>query len=205
MVIVGRAGCLCCFFRFLYLSLGSGCGAGSAKPGTKQEFERAFTRFPENAAVSYLWPEGTYVEEAARFFFSDTEMLLLREPVPDATADVTAGNMDFAVIPQENTPGGATTSYIDARIAEMTRNRNADLLTGGSNESTDEDGFSTALSYTYYVTYRTLAGQTVEAQLASGKSLDIRIGKKVWDQDLHEGSTVRIKYLPDKPNYVIRI
>ena len=28
---------------------------------------------------------------------------------------------------------------------------------------------------------------------------------KVWDQDLHEGSTVRIKYLPDKPNYVIRI
>lgn len=56
-----------------------------------------------------------------------------------------------------------------------------------------------------YVTYRTLAGQTVEAQLASGKSLDIRIGKKVWDQDLHEGSTVRIKYLPDKPNYVIRI
>ena len=205
MVIVGRAGCLCCFFRFLYLSLGSGCGAGSAKPGTKQEFERAFTRFPENAAVSYLWPEGTSVEEAARFFFSDTEMLLLREPVPDATADVTAGNMDFAVIPQENTPGGATTSYIDARIAEMTRNRNADLLTGGSNESTDEDGFSTALSNTYYVTYRTLAGQTVEAQLASGKSLDIRIGKKVWDQDLHEGSTVRIKYLPDKPNYVIRI
>ena len=134
MVIVGRAGCLCCFFRFLYLSLGSGCGASSAKPGTKQEFERAFTRFPENAAVSYLWPESTYVEEAARFFFSDTEMLLLREPVPDATADVTAGNMDFAVIPQENTPGGATTSYIDARIAEMARNRNADLLTRGSND-----------------------------------------------------------------------
>ena len=56
------------------------------------------------------------------------------------------------------------------------------------------------------MTYRTLTGQTVEAQLASGKSLDIMIGKKVWDQDLHEGSTVRIKYLSDKPNYdVIRI
>ena len=68
------------------------------------------------------------MEEAARFFFSDTEMLLLREPVPDATADVTAGNMDFAVIPQENTPGGATTSNIDARIAEMTRNRNPYLM-----------------------------------------------------------------------------
>jgi hypothetical protein len=134
----------CCFFRFLYLSLGSGCGAGSAKPGTKQELERAFTRFPENAAVSYLWPEGTYAEEAARFFFSDTEMLLLREPVPDATADVTAGNMDFAVIPQENTPGGIETDAVVTRVRE--------------NESTDEDGFSTALSYTYYVTYRTLAG-----------------------------------------------
>ena len=46
----------------------SGCGTGSAKPGTKQEFERAFTRFPENAAVSYLWPEGTYTEEDAQFF-----------------------------------------------------------------------------------------------------------------------------------------
>ena len=73
------------------------------------------------------------------------------------------------------------------------------------NESTNEDGFTTSVSYTYYVTYRTLTGQTVEAQLASGKSFDIRTGKKVWDQDLHEGSTVRIKYLPDKPDYVIRI
>ena len=87
--------------------------------------------------------------------------------------------------------GGIETDAVVTRVRE--------------NESTDEDGFSTALSYTYYVTYRTLSGQTVEAQLASGKSLDIRIGKKVWDQDLHEGSTVRIKYLPDKPNYVIRI
>ena len=63
--------------------------------------------------------------------------------------------------------GGIETDAVVTRIRE--------------NESTDEDGFSTALSYTYNVTYRTLAGQTVEAQLASGKSLDIRIGKKVWD------------------------
>ena len=70
--------------------------------------------------------------------------------------------------------------------------------------STDDDG-SVSYSYTFFVTYRTLEGQTVEAQLASGKSFDIRIGKNVWDRDLHEGSRVRIKYLPEKPNYVIRI
>ena len=72
------------------------------------------------------------------------------------------------------------------------------------NESTDEDG-NVSYSYTFYVTYRTQTGQTVEAQLASGKSFDVRIGKKVWDRDLHEGSNVRIKYLPDKPDYVIRM
>jgi len=52
--------------------------------------------------------------------------VLLREIVPDATADVTAGNTDFAAIPLENTPGGAVTSYIDAHIAETSRNKNAD-------------------------------------------------------------------------------
>lgn len=46
----------------------SGCGTGSAKPGTKQEFERAFTPFPENTTVSYLGPGGTYTEEDAQFF-----------------------------------------------------------------------------------------------------------------------------------------
>ena len=70
--------------------------------------------------------------------------------------------------------------------------------------STDDEGY-VSYSYTFYVTYRTQAGQTVEAQLASGKSFDVRIGKKVWDRDLHEGSNVRIKYLPDKPDYVIRM
>lgn len=72
------------------------------------------------------------------------------------------------------------------------------------NESTDEDGH-VSYSYTFYVTYRTQEGQSVEAQLASGKSFDIKIGKMAWDRDLHEGSNVRIQYLPEKPNYVIRV
>lgn len=69
--------------------------------------------------------------------------------------------------------------------------------------STDSDGISD-VSYTYYVTYQTRDGQSVEAQLGSGKSVDVRIGR-AWDDDLHEGVSVRIKYLPEKPKYVIRI
>lgn len=97
----------------------------------------------------------------------------------------------------------------------MTAKRNSEIKRNGietnavvtrirENTSTDEDGYVT-YSYTFYVTYQTQEGKTVEAQLASGKSFDVRIGKKVWDRDLHEGSHVRIKYLLDKPNYVIRI
>lgn len=43
-----------------------------------------------------------------------------------------------------------------------------------------------------------------ESKLASGKSFDVRAGK-AWDSDLREGVHVRIKYLPEKPNYVIRL
>ena len=74
-----------------------------------------------------------------------------------------------------------------------------------------EHGFSptvqemVSISHTYYVTYRAMNGQTVEAQLGSGKSVDFRIGKKTWDHDLQEGTPVRIKYLPEKTNYAIRV
>jgi hypothetical protein len=71
------------------------------------------------------------------------------------------------------------------------------------NESVDEDG-SVSISKTFYVTYQTQDGQSVEAKLGSGKSVDVRVGH-AWDDDLYEGSRVRIKYLPEKPNYVIRL
>ena len=57
-------------------------------------------------------------------------------------------------------------------------------------ESTDSDG-STNVSYTYYVEYRTLEGGTLEARLGNAS------------RDLHEGSRLRIMYLPNKPGYVI--
>ncbi len=71
------------------------------------------------------------------------------------------------------------------------------------NESVDTDGFVTT-SKTFYVTYQTRDGQGVEARLGSGKSVDVRISR-AWDDDLYEGCRVHIKYLPEKPGYVIRI
>ena len=71
----------------------------------------------EQARVSYLGPAGTYTEEAAQFFFPDASEFLPESTVPEAIADVAAGNADYAVIPQENTLGGAVTNYIDALIA----------------------------------------------------------------------------------------
>ena len=38
--------------------------------------------------------------------------------MPEAIADVVEGKADYAVIPQENTLGGAVTNYVDALIAE---------------------------------------------------------------------------------------
>ena len=69
------------------------------------------------ARVSYLGPEGTYTEEAAQFFFQNGETLIPRDTVNDAIADMLAGEADYAVIPQENTVGGAVVGYVDALIA----------------------------------------------------------------------------------------
>ena len=66
--------------------------------------------------VSYLGPEGTYTEEAAQFWFQQGETFIPKNSVNDAIADVMSGSADFAVIPQENTLGGAVVSYLDALI-----------------------------------------------------------------------------------------
>lgn len=68
--------------------------------------------------VSYLGPEGTYTEEAAQHFFDEGASFIPKTTVPEAIEDVISGNADYAVIPQENTLGGAVTDYVDALIAE---------------------------------------------------------------------------------------
>ena len=71
-----------------------------------------------DAAVSYLGPAGTYTEEAAQFFFPETENMMPKGTVDEAIADVVEGKADYAVIPQENTLGGAVTNYVDALIKQ---------------------------------------------------------------------------------------
>lgn len=71
-----------------------------------------------DAAVSYLGPEGTYTEEAAKYFFKDTENFIPKKTVDEAIEEVKNGRADYAVIPQENTLGGAVTNYVDALIRE---------------------------------------------------------------------------------------
>ena len=111
--------------------------------------------------------------------------------------------------------GGAVILLVVAFLMLRTRRINNEISQNGieadavvsrvkENVSSDADG-SASYSYTYYVTYRTMNGQTAEAQLASGKSFDFKIGKKAWDYDLREGVRVRVKYLPERPNYAIRI
>ena len=70
-----------------------------------------------DSRVSYLGPVGTYTEEAALFWFQNGEELVPKATVNDAIADVLSGEAAYAVIPQENTVGGAVVNYVDALIA----------------------------------------------------------------------------------------
>ena len=72
----------------------------------------------DDAVVSYLGPEGTYTEEAAKYFFKDTNSFIPKKTVDEAIEEVKSGQADYAVIPQENTIGGAVTNYVDALIRE---------------------------------------------------------------------------------------
>ena len=59
-------------------------------------------------------------------------------------------------------------------------------------ESNDSDGTRT-VNYEYYVKYKNQAGETIEAKLGSAPRF------------AQEGDEVKIKYLPEKPKYVIRV
>ena len=78
----------------------------------------AGAEIPADARVSYLGPAGTYTEEAAKFFFQSASAFLPESAVDLAIADVAEGRADYAVIPQENTLGGAVTNYVDALIGQ---------------------------------------------------------------------------------------
>ena len=102
----------------LLLSLAlTGCAGSAAGTQSSAEPAAEAAQIIENARISYLGPEGTYTEEAAKNFFQSGSFQP-KETVPDAIADVLSGDADYAVIPQENTLGGAVTNYVDALIGE---------------------------------------------------------------------------------------
>jgi prephenate dehydratase/chorismate mutase/prephenate dehydratase len=80
-------------------------------PGTAE------TEGEDSPKVAYLGPEGTYTEEAAQFWFRNGDKLSPEKTVNDAISAVQTGNAAYAVIPQENTLGGAVVNYVDALIA----------------------------------------------------------------------------------------
>ncbi len=68
--------------------------------------------------ISYLGPAGTYTEEAAEYYFQESGLMIPEKTVDEAIAALLEGNADYAVIPQENTLGGAVTNYVDALISQ---------------------------------------------------------------------------------------
>jgi len=93
---------------------GTGCGEAS----NQTEKNVSPPEIKQHARVSYLGPAGTYTEEATKYFFDADAVLSPQETVDAAIAELSGGNADYAVIPQENTIGGAVTNYIDALIRQ---------------------------------------------------------------------------------------
>ncbi len=96
----------------------SGCGTVSERSGEISDVSADFSEVFNGARVSYLGPEGTYTEEAAEFFFENAGAFIPESTVDEAIEDVVKGVSDYAVIPQENTLGGAVTGYVDAFIRQ---------------------------------------------------------------------------------------
>lgn len=109
---------------------------------TEAALSEAVTINVEDARVSFLGPEGTYTQEACEAFFGGAGEYIPYETVPDAVEALINGESEFAVIPQENTIGGAVVDYIDVLTAnpavsvagevELTINQNLLVLPGTS-------------------------------------------------------------------------
>ncbi|MBE7003731.1 MAG: DUF3592 domain-containing protein [Ruminococcaceae bacterium] len=67
----------------------------------------------------------------------------------------------------------------------------ADAVVSRIEENEDLDSDGGGVSYTYYVQYQTQDGQVIEARLGN------------VPKNIAVGSRLRIKYLPDKPKYVL--
>ena len=99
------------------LLVSSACKGEEAKTDVSPDPSAVSPAIMEDARISYLGPRGTYTEEAAHAFFATGEFIP-EDTVDTAIRDIAEGKADYAVIPQENSLGGAVTNYVDALIAE---------------------------------------------------------------------------------------
>ena len=105
-----------------------------------------------SSKVSYLGPEGTYTQEACQVFFGKQGTYLPYTTVEEAVQALSDGECGYAVIPQENTIGGAVVDYVDILTAhtevsvvgevEQPINQNLLILPG-----TSLDGIKTVYSH----------------------------------------------------------
>lgn len=83
-----------------------------SEPATESESANKY----DSAIVSYLGPEGTYTQEACGVFFEKKGTYAPYKTVSEAVEALINGESKYAVIPQENTIGGAVTDYVDIVI-----------------------------------------------------------------------------------------
>ena len=81
-----------------------------------KEYDSLFEKYSET--VAFLGPQGTYTQEACEKYFGENCSIVPYKTVNDAVQALVSKKSRYAVIPQENTIGGAVTDYVDTLIAE---------------------------------------------------------------------------------------
>lgn len=71
--------------------------------------------------VSFLGPEGTFTEQAARAKFGDSVSYQARNSIADIFADIETGRLDYGCIPVENSTEGAVTHTLDRLISSSVK------------------------------------------------------------------------------------
>ena len=78
----------------------------------------------DSAVVSYLGPEGTYTQEAGGKFFEGRGTYIPYKTVGDAVDALISHDSSYAVIPQENTIGGAVVDYMRIKMFQLSGRSN---------------------------------------------------------------------------------
>ena len=107
---------ICLVFTFSVLGAVFMVGKGKELENDPSSNRKKVVINYDTAVISYLGPEGTYTEEACKLFFDNKGSYTPCETVDDAVQELVEGRSTYAVIPQENTIGGATIDYIDVLL-----------------------------------------------------------------------------------------